>query len=213
MELAWTPPGTGQPCSTTAVTSVARIKIVLDDVEPTVMRRLEIPLSLRLDRLHTVLQVAMGWTDSHLYEFRIEGIGFGIPDRQWGGDGPLDARKATLLDVIEDTGAKSFEYLYDFGDGWEHSIKIERIAPAVEGIAYPRLLEASGRCPPEDVGGPWGYQEAREALADPSHARHEEIVEWWDADTLDPHFVNIPAIEAELAKLARRWTRKPRAKK
>jgi hypothetical protein len=135
------------------------------------------------------------------------------PDRQWGGDGPLDARKATLLDVIEDTGAKSFEYLYDFGDGWEHSIKIERIAPAVEGIAYPRLLEASGRCPPEDVGGPWKYQEARQALIDPSHARHEEIVEWWDADTLDPHFVNIPAIEAELAKLARRWIRKPRAKK
>ncbi len=196
------------------VAPIARLKVVLDDVAPPVMRRLEIPLSLRLDRLHTVLQVAMGWTDSHLYEFRIKGIGFGIPDPYGGyGDGPLDARKATLLDAVEDTGAKSFKYLYDFGDGWEHSIKIERIAPAVDGLTYPRLIEATGRCPPEDIGGRWGYQEAREALADPSHERHEEIAEWWDADDLDPHDVNIPAIEAELTKLARRWTRKPRAKK
>ena len=74
-------------------TPIARIKVVLDDVAPTVMRRLEIPLTLRLDRLHTVLQVAMGWTDTHLYEFRIKGIGFGIPDPDWGyGGGPLDAR-------------------------------------------------------------------------------------------------------------------------
>ncbi|CCG42723.1 plasmid pRiA4b ORF-3 family protein [Magnetospirillum molischianum] len=195
-------------------TPIARIKVVLDDVAPTVMRRLEIPLSIRLDRLHTVLQEAMGWTDTHLYEFRIKGIGFGIPDPDWGyGGGPLDARKTTLLDVIEDTGAKSFKYLYDFGDGWEHSVKIERTAPAADGILYPRLIEASGRCPPEDVGGPWGYQEAREALADPSHERHEEIAEWWGADPLDLDTIDIPAIEAEIVKLARRWNRKPRTKK
>jgi hypothetical protein len=195
-------------------TPIARIKVVLDDVAPTVMRRLEIPLTLRLDRLHTVLQVTMGWTDTHLYEFRIKGIGFGIPDPDWGYDGgPLDARKTTLLDAIADTGAKSFKYLYDFGDGWEHSIKIERIAPAADGILYPRLIEASGRCPPEDVGGPWGYQEAREALADPSHERHEEIAEWWGADPLDLDTIDIPAIEAQIVKLARRWNRKPRTKK
>ncbi|SDF12311.1 plasmid pRiA4b ORF-3 family protein, partial [Rhodospira trueperi] len=117
---------------------VARIKVVLDDVTPPVMRHLEIPLSLRLDRLHTVLQVAMGWTDSHLWEFRIKGIGFGIPDPDWGfGDGPLDARKAKLSDVLEDTGARSFKYLYDFGDGWEHSIRIEGITAAVDGGLYP----------------------------------------------------------------------------
>lgn len=195
-------------------TPIARIKVVLDDVAPTVTRRLEVPLTLRLDRLHTVLQEAMGWTDTHLYEFRIKGIGFGIPDPDWGyGGGPLDARKTTLLDAIADTGAKSFKYLYDFGDGWEHSVKIERIATAADGILYPRLIEASGRCPPEDVGGPWGYQEAREALADPSHERHQEIAEWWGADPLDLDTIDIPAIEAEIAKLARRWNRKPRTKK
>lgn len=192
---------------------IARIQVILDDVEPTVMRRLEIPLALRLDRLHTVLQVAMGWTDSHLYEFRIKGIGFGLPEPGWGyRDGPLDARKTTLVTAISDTGAKSFKYLYDFGDGWEHSIKIERMMMATDGVTYPRLLDASGRCPPEDIGGPWGYQEAREALADPGHERHDEIAEWWGADNLNLDTVDIPAIEAELTKLARRWSRKPRAK-
>lgn len=192
---------------------IARLKVVLDDVEPLVMRRLEVPLSLRLDRLHQVLQVAMGWTDSHLYEFRIRGIGFGVADPEWGdGDGPLDARKATLVNVIGDTGAKSFKYLYDFGDGWEHSVTIERIVPASIGLDYPRLLDASGACPPEDIGGPWGYQEARDALADPNHERHTEMAEWWDATRLDPTIIDIPAIEAGLLKLARRWTRKPRTR-
>ena len=192
--------------------SIARIKVVLDDVEPTVTRRLEIPFSIKLDRLHTVLQVALGWTNSHPYEFRIKGVGFGVPDPDWGmGEGPLSARKASLSDVIEDTGAKSFKYLYDFGDGWEHSIKIERIDPAVDGIGYPRLIDATGCCPPEDIGGPWGYREALEALADPKHERHDEIVEWWGVETYDPEAFDTETIEAELAKLARRWA--PKAKK
>lgn len=192
--------------------SIARLKIVLDDVEPAVMRRIEVPLDLRLDRLHTVIQEAVGWTNSHLWEFRVRDIGFGIPDPEWGfGDGPIDARKTTLLAVIEDTGAKSFRYLYDFGDGWEHSIRIERIEPALADVIYPRLLAASGRCPPEDVGGPWGYQEFLEALADPKHKRHGEMVEWW-GDSFDPRDIDIDAIGTELLRLGKSWTRKPRTK-
>lgn len=109
--------------------AIARLKITLDDVEPVVSRRIEVPLAIRLDRLHHVLQIVVGWTDSHLYEFRFRGIGFGIPDPDWGmGDGPIDARKTTLLAAIEDTGAKSFKYLYDFGDGWEHGTHTRRAA-------------------------------------------------------------------------------------
>ncbi|KQT64487.1 hypothetical protein ASG54_22325 [Aureimonas sp. Leaf460] len=193
-------------------TSIARLKIVLDDVEPAVVRRIEVPLDLRLDRLHAVLQEAVGWTDSHLWEFRVRDIGFGIPNPEWGfGDGPIDARKTTLLAVIEDTGAKSFRYLYDFGDGWEHSIRIERIEPAHADVIYPRLLAASGRCPPEDVGGPWGYQEFLEALADPKNERHEEMIEWW-GDSFDPGDIDIDAIGAQLLRLGKSWTRKPRTK-
>ena len=135
--------------------AIARLKVTLDEVEPPVLRRIEVPLAIRLDRLHSALQAAMGWTDSHLYEIRARDVGWGVPDPDWG-DGPLDARKARLADVLEETGAKTLKYLYDFGDGWEHTIKVERIAEAVPGLAYPRLTEARGRCPPEDVGGPWG---------------------------------------------------------
>src|SRR5689334_6481652 len=88
--------------------------------------RVEVPLTIRLDRLHLVLQAAMGWTNSHLYEIRARDIGWGRPDPNFG-DGPLDASKARLIDVLEDVGARSLKYLYDFGDGWEHSVRIERV--------------------------------------------------------------------------------------
>ena len=135
---------------------IIRLKVTLDEVEPPVLRRIEVPLTIRLDRLHSALQAAMGWTNSHLHEICARDVGWGVPDPDWG-DGPLDARKARLVDVLEETGAKTLKYLYDFGDGWEHTVKLERIAKAVPGLAYPRLTEARGRCPPEDVGGPWGY--------------------------------------------------------
>src|SRR5688500_20388842 len=86
--------------------AIARLKVTLEDVEPAVMRRLEVPLRIRLDRLHLVLQAAMGWTDSHLYEFRAGGTGWGVPDPDFD-DGPLPAAKTTLFDVIEDTGART----------------------------------------------------------------------------------------------------------
>lgn len=191
--------------------SIARLKITLDDVESVVMRRIEVPFDIRLDRLHLVLQTALGWTNSHLYEFRIKNIGFGMPDPTWG-DGPLDARKATLLSAVEDTGAKSFKYLYDFGDGWEHSVKIERIAPTVPGLDPLSLIDATGACPPEDIGGPWGYQEFIEALADPGHERHKELVEWWGSDRFDSDTVDKPAITEALQALGKKWTRKPRSK-
>ena len=135
--------------------TIARLKITLDDVEPAVLRRIEVPFDIRLDHLHLAIQAAMGWTNTHLYEIRARDVGWGIPDRDWG-DGPLDARKARLGDALEDVGIKTLRYLYDFGDGWEHTIKVERLIEPELGVLYPRLIEASGRCPPEDIGGPWG---------------------------------------------------------
>jgi hypothetical protein len=149
----------------------------------------------------------MGWSNSHLYEIRARDVGWGEPDPDWGG-GPLDARKARLVDVLEDVGTKTLRYLYDFGDGWEHTIKIERIVPAVSGVAYPRLIEATGRCPPEDVGGPWGYAELLEAIHDPNHERHAELKEWI-ADDFDPTVVDTDHLAANVAALAKKWSRKP----
>jgi hypothetical protein len=191
--------------------SIARLKVTLNDVQ-LVMRRVEVPLDIKLSDLHLVLQAVMPWWNYHLYEFRVQGVGWGIPDPDGSfGDDPRNARKATLRGVLEETGAKSLDYLYDFGDGWEHKIEIERIEEPETGIVYPRLLDARGRCPPEDVGGPWGYNEYIEAMANPRHERHAEMVRWRGPD-FDPKVVDVAGIERELAKLGRQWSRrKPRA--
>lgn len=194
-----------------APADIARLKITLEDVNPIVMRRVEVPLAIRLDRLHAVLQAALGWTNSHLWEFRAGETGWGVPDPDWG-DGPHDAAKAKLIDVLEGSGGRSLTYLYDFGDGWEHTVRIERIVTAEPGARYPRLVEAIGRCPPEDVGGPPGYEDYLEAIKDPRHERHTEMTQWYDAD-FDPTAVDTDDIERELAMLAKRWSRAPRKRK
>ena len=196
---------------TGAAETIARLKATLDDVEPPVTRRLEVPLDIRLDRLHLTLQAAFGWTDSHLWEIRARDVGWGLPDPDWS-DGPLNARKATLWDVIEDTGAKTLHYLYDFGDGWEHTLKLLAIDDGKAGAVYPRLLDAKGRCPPEDIGGPWGYGDFLEAIEDPNHERYEELTEWYPAD-FGPNDTPLENLKADVAALAKRWNRKPRKKK
>ena len=199
-----------------AKTDIVRLKVTLDDVEPKVTRQFIVPLGIRLDRLHLVMQIAMGWTNSHLWEFRARGCGWGPidpgSDPDWP-DGPSDAAKATLLAVVEDTGAKSLKYLYDFGDGWEHTVKLDRIFKAQPGDkeACPMLLAAVGRCPPEDIGGPWGYAEYLEAIKDPDHERHDEFTEFYDPD-FDPTLVPTDHINTEFAKLAKRWAPRPRKK-
>lgn len=191
---------------------IARLRVTMDHVEPKVLRRIDVPLTMKLDRLHQTLQAALGWTNSHLYEFRAGDIGWGQPGPYWPDDGPLDARKVTLLDVIEDTGVKALDYLYDFGDGWQHTIEIECLVDPEPDALYPRLIEATGRCPPEDVGGPWGYAEMLQALGDEKHERHAEFTEWFE-DGFDPNEFDPETLEAGVAALAKHWSRKPAAKK
>jgi hypothetical protein len=191
---------------------IACLKITLDDARPQVLRRIEVPLAIRLDRLHLVLQAALGWTNSHLYELRAQDVGWGVSNSDWD-DGPRDASKARLADVVEDLGTRTLRYLYDFGDGWEHTIKIERVGPAVPGVLYPRLLDAAGRCPPEDIGGMPGYDELLAALADPRHERHAGLAEWIGHDAFDPHHADLAALAREVQALAKRWSRKPAVKR
>jgi hypothetical protein len=190
--------------------SVAVLEITLDDVEPTVMRRIVVPADIRLDRLHLVIQAAMGWTNSHLYEFRIGGAGWGEPDPDGRYDRPLEAKKGRLSAVLADAGRKWFSYLYDFGDGWSHTVKLEKIAPAIEGGSHILLIDAVGRCPPEDCGGAPGYGHLLEILADPDHEEHEETLVWCGG-RFDPARADPPALEGALDRLAHRWAPRPRA--
>lgn len=192
---------------------VVRMTITLDDVTPTVSRLIEVPLGIRLDRLHSVFQVVLPWTDTHLWEMTFGHTGFGIPDPSYGRDGPLDARKTTLAEALEGMRGKSFQYLYDFGDGWEHTVRIRTIVPADPKLSYPRLIEASGTCPPEDSGGPWGFAEKLEALADPAHEYHESAVEEL-GEEYDPHAQPpVDWFQTRLDGLAKQWATRQRKTK
>jgi hypothetical protein len=188
---------------------IACLKITLDHVKPAVLRRVEVPVDLRLDRLHLTIQAAMGWTNSHLYELRAGQVRWSTPypDADWEGDF-LDARKVRLRDILEDIGRKKLTYLYDFGDGWEHTIKVERLTDPEAGVLYPRLIEVSGPCPPEDCGGPYGHAELLEALGDLEHERHAELKDWV-GDDFDPHAVDAGELTGDVAALAEAWSRKP----
>ena len=139
------------------------------------------------------------------------GVSWGRVDPDWG-DGPRDAAKSRLIDVLEDTGAKTLKYLYDFGDAWEHTVKIERIADAVPGLSYPILIDATGRCPPEDVGGPPGYSDLLEILADPRHERYTEMMEWIGGN-FDPRSMKIEDHAKAVDGLARKWAPKTAVKR
>lgn len=187
----------------TPTMNIIEIKVTLEHIEPIVARTLQVPANIRLDRLHLTLQAAMGWTNSHLYMFEAGGATWGLPDPDFGGD-DLPADKTTLAEVIEDTGAGTISYLYDFGDGWEHRIRIGKISDPVPGNLYPRLTEVSGRCPPEDVGGFPGYYEFLDAMADPKHPEYKYLKSW-HGGPFDPNMPEADELRLDVLKLAKRW--------
>ena len=154
---------------------IYRIKITLRHIAPPIWRRIEVPADVKLGRLHRVLQVVMGWTDSHLHAFRVGRTSYGVPQPEFPGD--MENERNVRLDQIAAQGDKLI-YEYDFGDGWEHELKIEKILPPEPGAHYPRCLTGKRACPPEDCGGPWGYQNLIEVLADPRHEEYAELREW-----------------------------------
>ncbi len=160
--------------------SVLQIKISLLRVtKPPVWRLLLVPADIRLDRLHGVIQVALGWEDYHMHAFSDGSCEYGLAEPELG---HRDERKVTLGRLLKRKGER-IRYAYDFGDDWEHEIVLEGVLAAEPGVRYPVCLAGKGACPPEDCGGVWGYQDLREALADSAHERHEEMLEWLGLQT------------------------------
>lgn len=150
-----------------------QIKVSLREVRPPIWRRLQVPSNILLPKLHDVLQAAMGWQQAHLHLFRV-GNDCYAPPGDWEPVGE-DSRGVALVDLAAKKGAR-LVYEYDFGDGWTHDIVVESVSP--EPCDEPRCTGGRRRCPPEDCGGPWGYAEMLEAIADRSHERHAELSEW-----------------------------------
>ncbi|MEW6050108.1 MAG: plasmid pRiA4b ORF-3 family protein [Candidatus Zixiibacteriota bacterium] len=172
---------------------IYRLKIKLNEIEPSIWRRFEVPANITLIQLHHIIQSVMGWTNSHLHQFIIDGSYYTYPDTDMNPK-DIDERTVRLNKVVRETGL-TFQYDYDFGDGWEHQIEVEAIEPARPKIKYPRCLEGSRCCPPEDCGGPGGYEDFLKALADPGHEQHEELKEWiggfWNPERFDLRDTNI----------------------
>ena len=154
----------------TTPVNTARLRVVLRGVEPAVARVIDVPASATLPELHELLQAAIGWTDSHLHQFVTSQATYGmeIPGAEvW----PEDQRDETGA-LLADLGTE-FEYLYDFGDGWTHDIEV--LGP---GGSAPGCVDGHGACPPEDCGGPGGYAELLDVLADPANPEHEHMRSW-----------------------------------
>ena len=160
------------------VKTVHRLKVTLRQVEPPVWRRIEVASEMTLSTLAGVLEGAMGWHGGHLHAFDIDGVSYALPDGEgFGFRRTADERRAKLGGVLP-AATPAMRWDYDFGDGWEHDVVVEAIEPRQAGSTPPVCIGGGRACPPEDCGGPWGYEELLAALADPTHERHEEFSEW-----------------------------------
>lgn len=184
---------------------IYQIKVTLLDTSPPIWRRLLVSANLTLEQLHDVLQRAMGWEDCHMHDFRIGKKRFETPDPNDPLMGPTDVgdeRTVRLFSVLGKVGAKAV-YTYDFGDGWEHGIAVEKVLPPEAGLAYPVCVDGKRHTPPEDCGGVPGFYELLEAIGDPEHDQHEEMRDWL-GDDFDPEAFSIAEVNRRLAPLHRR---------
>jgi hypothetical protein len=155
---------------------VFQLRIRLEEVDPPVWRRLLVPGAVKLDKLHAMFQAAMGWTNSHLHSFTIDDQLYGMhfddyPEEE------LDEADFTVLMALRDS-VRRFTYEYDFGDRWTHEVVVEDITSLPQALKFGVCLDGQGACPPEDVGGTGGYEQFLEALADPLHEDHDELLAW-----------------------------------
>ena len=174
-----------------------QLKITLQDVKPPVWRRVIVPSELTLFHLHHVIQIVMGWEDCHLHDFTIQQTRYAVPSPE-DFDDPIDERETALCDVA---GPRSrFVYQYDLGDEWEHAILVEKVFG--DETLQPICMDGARTCPPEDSGGPWGYAEKLEALANPDDDESEDLRDWIGMD-FDPERFDRDAVNMELQRFFR----------
>lgn len=159
---------------------ICTVRIELLDTNPLIWREAEVPTSITMKVLHDVVQITMGWFDSHLWRFTVNGQHIGpVLDEPWANPDQKDAMKVRLRDILgPDTTV--IDYLYDFGDSWEHRLTVSDVRQGEPGVDYPRYIAGEWAAPPEDCGGILGFYAVLDALADPKHPDHADVAEWLD---------------------------------
>jgi hypothetical protein len=178
--------------------SIYQLKISLDGALLPVWRRIQVSGRVSLFKLHQALQIAMGWTDSHLHQFTIHGDSYSIPSED-DLEPVIDERKHALWKTVPLEGMK-FAYEYDFGDGWMHTVEVEAILPPDPKFKRPVCLAGERACPPEDIGGIGGYELFLKAIADPDHEEHDSYKDWMGTD-FDAEAFDLDEVNAELKRL------------
>jgi hypothetical protein len=189
------------PVRKPAPSSTYELKITLLEINPPIWRRLQVPNRIWLCCLHDVIQIAMGWSDSHLHQFEKNGTNWGVVEYDEFGDLELISEDRAPLDEVLKTAGESLIYIYDFGDNWRHEVVLEQITSS-DASAKPICLSGERRCPPEDVGGAHGYQEFLEAVFDPKHEEFEHYRQW-AGDPVHAEEFDLKAVNAKLSR--KRW--------
>ncbi|HID53584.1 MAG TPA: plasmid pRiA4b ORF-3 family protein [Anaerolineae bacterium] len=173
--------------------TIYQLKVTLKEIQPPIWRRFQVRSDITFRELHKTLQVVMGWWNSHLHLFQVGPLT--ITDEEtlaeWGEAGIPD--NVARLDVYVPQEGTTFNYEYDFGDGWQHELLLEKILPVEETAVYPRCLAGERACPPEDCGGVWGYEEFLAAIQDPEHPEHDSYREW-AGDPFDPEAFDLEKV-------------------
>jgi hypothetical protein len=178
---------------------IYQLKITLQHVKPPIWRRVEVK-DCTLGALHDIIQIVMGWQDYHLHEFEFRGNRVGDPaqwDYGFGDELEHINENRVKLSQLVSLGVKTLRYTYDMGDSWEHQIQIEKVRDPEKGVRYPRCVKGNRACPPEDCGGPWGYGDFLNAIQNPKHERHEELLEWIGGE-FDPEAFDADKVNEEL---------------
>jgi hypothetical protein len=184
-------------------TAIYQLKVQLRDIDPPIWRRVQVWEDTSLAQLHRIIQIVMGWEDCHLHDFVIGRRTYSVPDPDaaFNERKVMDERRARLNRLLVRVGT-AFEYVYDFGDDWRHEMLLEAILLPEPPQQYPRCI-AGRRCgPPEDAGGPPGYFNYVEALADTNHEEHETMLQW--RGPFDPEAFSIKRVNAILERTFRR---------
>lgn len=163
------------------IEQAVQLKIALKHSEPSIWRRVMVKSSITFFELHHTIQIAMGWENYHLFEFKVNDYRIGELDEEFADVDFVDSKvinclNITLGEILPEI--ENFSYEYDFGDGWNHDILIEKTMPLEENAIYPRCIEGELNCPPEDCGGIPGYYHLLEIIKDKKHPEYKQMYQW-----------------------------------
>jgi hypothetical protein len=180
---------------------VYQFKVTLNNIHPPVWRRILVSNESTLLDLNNAIQDVFGWLDYHLHEFMVEDVRYGDPANDEFDEFAIQDEAKVKLRKLNLKEGSRFTYEYDFGDSWEHTLVLEKIVPLERGMKLPQCIKGKRACPPEDVGGPWGYEGFLEAIHDPQNEEHESYLQWIGGE-FDPEAFDLDAVNQRLRQRA-----------